>query len=184
MYDKALLTASVTIALWILTRWIELGSRWFSNRRERHNLIRSLYAEVDFNTKDLHFFIENSADISAIEARLAQDSSYLPHVTDAHHTIIYSSHIDKLHHLENALTARLVLYYGLLEKIKEQIDGINLASFKSVSTAGKMAVLNRITVNSVECQKIGVEVLGMFSDTYPNLRLIRHNRTLISTKQR
>jgi len=182
--DKALITAATAVGLWLLTRWIEFGANYVRSRKERTNLIRSLFAEVDFNTKDLDFFVQNSADISAIEARLNQSEKYLPHITDAHHTIIYASSIPKLHYLDDTLASRLVLFYGLLEKIKAQIDGINLSSFVATSAAGKITVVKRVIVNVTECEAEGSKILDAFSTAYPKLKLTRHFRKNVDTKQR
>lgn len=182
--DRAFITAASAVALWMLTQWFELVTNWVRTRKAQKNLIRSLFAEVDFNTRDLEFFVRNSADMSAIEARLLEDKRYLPHITDAHHTIIYTANIENLHHLNNALAARLVLFYGLLDKIKAQIDGINLASFAAVSAAGKLTVVKRVTENVKECQTEGENILREFSKTYSKLGLTRHVRRLVDTKQK
>lgn len=182
--DKTLISASVAILLWLLTRWVQMGAAWARRRQERRNLIRSLYTEVDFNTRDLSYFVANSADMSAIANRLRQNDDFLPHVTDAHHTIIYTSNVNKLHHLSNGLSADLVLFYGLLEKIKAQIDGINLTSFQRISAEGKIATMRRIVENVKECETIGRRILKSFSDTYPKYKMTRHARHMVDLKQR
>lgn len=178
------LAAAASILLWILTRWVEIIATWRRKRHYRAALIRSLYAEIDFNTRDLQFFIENSADLSAVEARLSQSPAYLPHLTDAHHTKVYSARIDDLHMLEDGLTARLVLFYGMLDKIKVQIDGINLKSYASVSVGGKMTVLRRIIANVQETEEQGQLILTLFAQKYPKYGLARHARRLTDTRQR
>lgn len=178
------LAAAASILVWVLTRWFEMLAAWRRKRHDRAALIRSLFAEIDFNTRDLQFFIENSADLSAVEARLSQSPDYLPHLTDAHHTRVYSARIDDLHMLEDGLTARIVLFYGLLDKIKVQIDGINLKSYASVSVAGKMTVLRRIIANVRETEQQGQLILVLFSEKYRKYALTRHDRRLTDTRQR
>lgn len=180
MWDKALLSAAVAVGLWVLARWVELFSTWRNARAEQRNLIRALFAEIDFNTRDLEFFLENSADIAAIEAHLRKAPDALPHITDAHHTIIYSSNTNRLHHLSNSLTARVVLFYGLLDKIKVQIDGINQPSYAKVSAEGKIAVIRRIEANARECADAGKTILEEFSETYESLSLTRHAREKVT----
>lgn len=181
--DKAGITAIVTLLLWIVTRWWELGVALARRRRDRASLIRSLFAEVDFNTRDLDFFVKNSAALDAIAARLRQGDSYRPHVTDAHHTIIYQSRISDLHFLENGLTARLVLFYGLLDKIKAQIDGINQTSYGLISAEGRISVVRQILANVTECRDEGEAILDLFSKTYPAFSLTRHARRLVDVRQ-
>ena len=181
--NKSVAAAAVAVFLWVLTRWYETWLAWQHRRQDHSSLIRSLYAEVDFNTRDLQFFLENSADLDAIEKRLRSVDNALPHVTDAHHTIIYSTRVGDLHHLSNDLTARLVTFYGLLDKIKAQIDGINLPSFVHVSVEGKITVLARISAQIAECEAMGQSILREFSEQYPGFELVRYPRRLMDTKQ-
>ncbi|MDW4496804.1 hypothetical protein R5H30_02335 [Sulfitobacter sp. D35] len=182
-WDRALLTAAVTVGLWLLTRWFELIAAWYRKREEQKNLIRALYAEIDFNTRDLEFFLEVSADIDVIRRHMDENPDSLPHITDAHHTIIYTTNTNRLHHLSNSLTARIVLFYGLLDKIKAQIDGVNLPSFSKISVEGKVITITRIQSNVGECRDAGLQIIGEFEETYPRLKLARHARRLVETKQ-
>jgi hypothetical protein len=180
----AIVTALVAAVLWMLSRWVEVFATRDGRRGERDSLISSLYAEIDFNTRDLELFLLNSADITAIEARIRQSDTYLPHVTDAHHTIIYSSRIADLHHLDDGLTARLVLFYCLLGKIKAQIDGINQPSFSRISANGQITVIRPILANSDECRCEGEAILLLFVQRYPAYGLVRFARKIVDTRQR
>lgn len=182
--NSAVLTAIVAVLLWVFSRLAEIIGAARRRFSVRESLIRSLYAEVDFNTRDLEFFGANSATMEAISTRLRQSDSYLPHITDAHHTIIYTSRISDLHYLDDGLTARLVLFYGLLDKIKAQIDGINQPSYARVSAEGKIAVIARILANVRECEKEGAIILRIFSERYGKYKLLRHARSFTDTQQR
>lgn len=176
--------AASAVGLWFGTRIAETISSWIRRRRERVNLIRALFAEVDFNTKDLYVFGAMSAATDQIEKRFQEKPDAVIHVTDAHHTLIYTENIDKLHYLDDRFAARLVLFYGLLDKIKAQIDGISLSSFAAVTPAGKLSVVNTLLANVEECEGIGREILNDFSKAYPKLGLVRTNRAMADTKQR
>ena len=178
-----LVTAFGAFVLWILTRWAELVRDFFSKRRAKNNLIRALFAEVDFNTRDLEFFTMNSADISKITAAMAKDPDLLPHVTDTHHTKIYAENLKNMHLMDDDLVARLVLFYGLLEKIKTQIDGVNLPSFATVSSAGKSTIIQRLGVQVTQCEAEGRTILDRFTKRHSKLALVRHTRQAIETKQ-
>ena len=178
-----LITAGGAFVIWILTRWVESFRAWQRDRREKDNFIRALFAEVDFNTRDLEGFQMNSASLAHIEKALRADKALRPHITDARHTLVYASNIGKVHFLDDDLAARLVLFYGLLEKIKAQVDGVNLPSFATVSANGKIATIKELIENVKECEKAGNLLLSKLAESYPKLSLIRHHRRLTITKQ-
>ena len=39
----------------------------YQRRAERRNLVRALFSEIDFNTKDLLFFVEKSVTLKQLE---------------------------------------------------------------------------------------------------------------------
>lgn len=182
--NTALIAAGASIVLWMLTRVYEAVRDGLREKSEQISTIRSLFAEVDFNTRDLEFFLKNSAGMAQIEARLRQSDLYLPHVTDAKHTVIYTSGIGRLYHLPDGITGRLVLFYGLLDKIKAQIDGLNLTSYQRISTEGRIAVLKQILANVGEARDEGEAILTILTDRYTKLTLVRHARRHIDTRQR
>ncbi|XDA96547.1 hypothetical protein AB1M95_10385 [Sulfitobacter sp. LCG007] len=155
IWDRALLTAAVTVALFLVTSVIA----WYRNRYERRNLIRALYSEIDFNTRDLEFFRTGSADIELIRQHLDTNPDGTPHITDAHHTAIYSANLNRLHHLSDDLIAKVVLFYGLLGKLKAQIDGVGQMSFQRISLDGKILTIERIQSTALEGRDIGLQVL-------------------------
>lgn len=182
--NTALIAAIASFALWVLTRIYEARKDYRREQSERVSTVRSLYAEVDFNTRDMEYFLTNSASFDAIEARLRQSDLYLPHVTDARHTVIYMSGISRLYHLPDGITGRLVLFYGLLDKIKAQIDGINLTSYQRISAEGRITVVRQILANVRECQVEGEIILAKLAESYPELSLFRHARALVDVRQR
>ncbi len=179
-----MVTAISAATLWFVSRIIDIFVSWRRRRNERLNLIRALFAEVDFNTKDLYIFVEMSTALDQIEARFNADKDAVIHVTDAHHTLIYTSNVGQLHYLDDRLAARLVHFYGLLDKIKAQIDGTHQPSFKAVTASGKLAVVKGLFENVRECEAIGKEVLEEFSATYPKLTLTRMAREVVDIRQR
>lgn len=183
MQDKVIFTAVVSISLWVATQVYQLFRDLYRQRIEKINLVRALFAEIDFNTKDLHIFAKNSASLKDLERKLREDPVLVPHITDAHHTLIYKSNITNLPYISNTIIAQLVLYYGLLDKIKEQIDGLNQHSFRTVSAQGRYITIKRILDNVKECEAVGNEILLMFTISYKKLGLTRQYRKLLDSKQ-
>ncbi|WP_229801968.1 hypothetical protein [Paramylibacter ulvae] len=167
-----------------MTRIYSFFEGLYSRRSERRNFIRALFAEVDFNTKDLYFFIESSRDLSKLHIALQNDAALIPHITAANHTHVYRRNITNLHYIEDGLIKRLVLFYGLLDKISAQINGLNLPSFATVSTAAKITTIERIVHNVTECEKIGNEILIEFKRNYRWLSATRGYRPYIVGKTR
>ena len=184
MQDKVIITAVVSISLWVATQVFQLLRDLNRRRIEKNNLVRALYAEIDFNTKDLYIFAENSATLKDLEQKLREDTKLVPHITDAHHTLIYKSNITNLHYISDTIITHLVLYYGLLEKIKEQIDGLNQNSFQTVSANGRYITIKRILDNVKECEGVGDNILLLFTKSYRKLNLTRQHRKLLDSRQR
>lgn len=175
---NVLLIASIISALWLLTRIFDYLMRNRRRRRQAKNFVRLIYAEIDFNTKDLLFFIESARDLSVIKKALNKSPNLIPHITDAHHNVIYRQNIEKLPTISNELIAQIVLFYGLLEKIKGQIEGLNLPSYKTVSPRGQLQTIEQIVANVTECEALGKNILASFSKSYPRLSLHRQHRSL------
>lgn len=174
--NRILLTAIVSVGLWFGTQLARF-LRWYLLRnRERSNLVRALYSEIDFNTKDLHFFLTHSPSEQAIKKAFDENKALIPHITDARHTHIYRENIKNLPHISDNLIARLVQFYGLLEKIKEQIDALQYESFPTITKASKVQAVLGITANVRECAAIGDVILDDFSKEYPKLGLTRQFR--------
>jgi hypothetical protein len=169
------ITAAVTIALWIGSRLVEYMSARNTRARERIRYLTALYAEIDFNTHDMEEFVEES-DISHIAQRLRDGLSKTPHITDSRHTQIYRGEIGLVHHVGAGHISSVVNFYGIMEKIKAQIDGTQLASYGSISPAGRAVVVTRIYEACSNCASVGRSLLEEMERSYPSLRLKRRSR--------
>jgi len=80
----------VAAMLWLASRGYESVRRRADAARQRQALIRALFAEIDFNTRDLEIFVRES-DLGAVRRRILEDAdgTLVPHITDARHTEIY-----------------------------------------------------------------------------------------------
>ncbi|KAB7616066.1 hypothetical protein F9L33_04710 [Amylibacter sp. SFDW26] len=176
MQNTAIITASASLFIWVATQWVRMLRNHYQRLAERRNLVHALFSEIDFNTKDLLFFVEKSVTLKQLETEFDKNPALIPHITDAHHTLIYTYNIDKLHYIDDHLITRLVVFYGLLEKIKEQIDGLNRPSYASISARGKYITLTSLLDNAAEAEKIGCSILKEFQDKYQKLNLTREFR--------
>ncbi len=174
--NRVLLGAAVSVVIWTATQIISFSQAWRSNILGRRNLVRSLYSEIDFNTKDLFLFLEKSIPMNVLQAEFVRNPDLVPHLTDARHTLIYRNNIKNLHHIDDRLIAQIVHFYGLLDKIKEQIDGLNRHSFLTISATGRTKTFERLFANVQECEDAGIQALGAFQQQYPKLSLNRHFR--------
>lgn len=172
----ALLTIAATIALWFLTRFYEIYREARQARTAKEKYLKALYAEIDFNTRDMEDFLRDSSAIERIREKLEQDPNFVPHVTDARHKEIYMKNIDRIHFVGDRFIANVVYFYGLQDKIKSQIDGVNMASFKTISWQGRANVIAAIFATCRTCEETGREILGEMEDYYPGLGLHRKTR--------
>ncbi|MFN4010408.1 MAG: hypothetical protein ACK4K8_10675 [Pannonibacter sp.] len=175
----AAVTASVSVVIWVATRLFDWIKDWRTTRRENRNYIRALYAEIDFNTYDMQVFVLSSASIDAIVEKVRNDQEFTPHITDAHHTEIYDiyrSNVSKITYFNNDLIGHLVHFYGLLKKIKTQIDGIHLKSFTLISADGREATIREIFKTALDCEVLGRKILSLMELEYSALTLRRTPR--------
>ena len=173
--DIGLLGAISALGLWFLSRTFEICHGLLNRRRGRSSVLRSLFAEVDYNTRDMEIFLEQSPQIEDIEVKL-HDSNFVPHITDARQTAIFHANLHLLHHMQDELIQDLVAFYGDLEKLRARIDGITKPSYKSISVEGQINVIRRIYDKCEECQKNGQRILCMMMKAHPNLKLERSNQ--------
>ncbi|PIB24952.1 hypothetical protein BFP76_07305 [Amylibacter kogurei] len=171
------LGASILSLVWLATRILDYWLKARSRRAANKNFIRLLFAEIDFNAKDLLFFIESSRNLDALKQALLNDDNLVPHITDAHHDIIFKQNIDKLPAITDDLIAKIVLFYGLLDKISGQVAGLNMPSFKTVSPDGQFKAIQHIFVNAREAEDVGKQILKEFSQRYKSLQLHRQFRS-------
>lgn len=166
----------VTIVLWVLSRAYDFWLQHVARKAERNAFLRAIYAEVDFNTFDMTRFLDSTVPVEVLAPHLERPS-YIPHITDARHTDIYRSRIGELDalsgrygHHEN-LVGSLVQFYGELEKVTQQIEGLSKPSFVEISAKGKAGTINRIYKTCAVCEGLGKTILAKMELAYPHLGL-------------
>mmetsp|Transcript_22928 Transcript_22928/g.38540 ORF Transcript_22928/g.38540 Transcript_22928/m.38540 type:complete len:234 (-) Transcript_22928:770-1471(-) len=171
----------VTVFLWVASRVFDL---WMDHKRrvaDRDAFIRAIYAEVDFNTFDMTRFLDATISLERLSV-LFENVEFVPHITDARHTEIYRSRTEELHFViddglpDNSLVGDLVRFYGELEKVAQQIEGLGKPSFKQISVPGKAATIGNIYNTCAACERIGVTILGKMQSRFPQLSLSRNGR--------
>ena len=159
------LAPTIAFLVWFLRRSIE-------RRETQDNLVRALFAEIDFNTKDMEIF-RLKTPIEAVRERVLADADLVPHITDARHTEIYRNGIGNLHQVSDEILARMVQFYGLLEKIRVQIDAIQSRSYASISPEGRVQAINTIWTYAANAEGCGLRLLDLMQRDYRPLRLER-----------
>jgi hypothetical protein len=152
---------------------------WFLRRAyvesvARRRLIRALFAEIDFNTRDMETFRRSSPSREVLQAALGANPDLVPHVTDARHTEIYRQHIASLHFIPGHLLHQVIDYYGLLEKIRVQVEGLNYDSYKTLSLAGRVRAVDLLRTTSADAETSGKALMAAFRRTFPRLKLTRY----------
>ena len=164
----AFLAPTIVFGFWLVRRLMDA-------ERERKALVRALFAEIDFNTKDMEIFLDRTP-MSEVMAAVEKNPELIPHITDARHTEIYRSRVGNLHHVTNQTLGKMVQFYGLLEKIRVQIDAIQLPSYGTISTAGRRLAIVRIVHAAEEAEACGLSILAEMQRDYGDLRLERLKR--------
>ena len=52
---------------------------------KQDNLVRAIYAEIDFNTTDMEIFLTKSPSLPVLRKAMAERDDLFPHITDARH---------------------------------------------------------------------------------------------------
>ena len=143
---------------------------------KQDNLVRAIYAEIDFNTTGMEIFLTKSPSLPVLRKAMAERDDLIPHITDARHTWFYSSRISEMHVISDDLMSHIVQFYGLLEKIKMQVEGLNAKSYSTLSAAGwfKLVILIRNTAE--EAWLCGKDLLRGLEHAYRELELARYQR--------
>ena len=168
-----LITASAALVLWVIKEFVQWRQRALSARQIQINLVRALYAEIDFNVRDMARFRQRSPAPSVWQAKLAQNAGLVPHITDARHTEIYRARMPDIHLISDEVMQATVNFYGLLEKIKSQIDGVAAPSFGTISLKGKVNAVDIIRRTAVEAETAGKRLLWALEKENPKMRLKR-----------
>ncbi len=151
----ASISATVAILLWIASRCWDLFTGW----KIRHNLIRSLRDEVEYNIRELKDHLKKSEriinDSEHIKSKL--ETGLIPFIIDASHTAIYRENISSLHQLNEI--GLLVEFYAGLDEIKSYVDGFLLPSYKTISIEGQFEVIVALFDKSQKCLENGEDLL-------------------------
>ncbi|MGY9046929.1 MAG: hypothetical protein ACKVKF_07650 [Rhodobacterales bacterium] len=175
-----LVAALCAFVAWVGRIWYE---GWQDNRRRaraQDNLVRALYAEIDFNTRDMEEFLEKSPSEAVLRDKMTADPNLVPHITDARHTEIYRCRISELHTVKHETLRRMVHFYGVLEKIKVQIDADNYPSYKTLSIEGRMNAVLVIIRTAERARDFGQDILDDMAEDYVALGLTRFDRSFRS----
>lgn len=172
----AFLAPTVGFAVWFVKRLLDERREACAVVRARDNLVRALFAEIDFNTRDMEIFLDKSRSLAAISDAIRENPELIPHITDARHTIIYRSRIPDLHEVSDTILAEMIVFYGLLEKIREQILAIQRPSFGTISAEGRISAIHFIHDTALDAKHSGLALLDGLSREYAQLRLARSER--------
>lgn len=171
-----LLAPSIGFGIWLYKRFLDDARHAREVARDQDNLIRALFAEIDFNTRDMEIFRELSRSNRTIRERLLADPDLVPHITDARHTEIYRNRISDLHRVSDRILGRMVQFYGLLEKIRVQIEAVQFHSFRSISAEGRIGAIELIRSTALQAEYCGESLLQLMREDYANLHLTRLDR--------
>ncbi|OED48703.1 hypothetical protein AB838_09270 [Rhodobacteraceae bacterium (ex Bugula neritina AB1)] len=172
----AIVGPTLAFFLWFGKRLYDERKNKRQAEKDKQNLIRALYAEIDFNTRDMEIFLEKSIPQEDLRKILQDKPALIPHITDARHTQIYQARITEVHNIADGALHSLVEFYALLEKIRVQVDGVNLPSYKTLTTDGRVNAVEVIRRTAEKSRARGVELLGIFERDYEELGLARRHR--------
>lgn len=171
-----LVGAMAAFWVWIIKELYQVRQRREAAATQHDNLVRALFAEIDFNTRDMQDFLKKSPSEDKLKAAMTGNPGLVPHITDARHTEIYRNRIGALHTVSNSTLSRMVHFYGMLEKVKVQIDGVNYPSYQTLSVDGRMNGVMVIVRTAGLAERFGLQLLRDMQADYPKLDLSRFDR--------
>jgi len=179
IFDKftlSLITAILGFGIWTVQRFIEDRKNTLARAMKHDNLVRAICAEIDFNTSDMEIFLTKSPSLPVLRQAMSERDDLIPHITDARHTWFYSSRISEMHVISDELMSQIVQFYGLLEKIKMQVEGLNAKSYSTLSPEGRFKVVVLIRDTAEEAWLCGKELLRALEYAYFDWGLTRYLR--------
>ena len=175
-FTLSLITAILGFGIWNIQRFIEDRRNAHAKVLKQDNLVRAIYAEIDFNTTDMEIFLTKSPSLPVLRKAMSEREDLIPHITDARHTWFYSSRISEMHVISDDLMSQIVQFYGLLEKIKMQVEGLNAQSYSTLSASGRFKVVILIRNTAEEAWLCGKDLLRGLECAYHDLGLARYQR--------
>ncbi|SFU05273.1 hypothetical protein [Sedimentitalea nanhaiensis] len=176
----ALLAPTIGFAIWFAKRLLDDRRAEQRRRQAQDNLMRALFAEIDFNTRDMEIFLEKSPSRADLRKALFADRNLVPHITDARHTEIYRNRIRDVHEISDDVLQQAVEFYGLLEKIRVQIEAINYPSFRTLSDEGRLNAVEVIRHTAEDARICGIQLLDAFQRNAVELK--RYDRRAMPTQ--
>ena len=85
-FTLSLITAILGFGIWNIQRFMEDRKNANEKALKQDNLVRAIYAEIDFNTTDMEIFLTKSPSLSVLRQAMAERDDLIPHITDARHT--------------------------------------------------------------------------------------------------
>lgn len=174
----SLVAASTAFTIWILGQFIAIFAGFRKKAKEKEKFVRSLYAEIDFNTTDMSIFLASPISYETFRERVRENPEFTPHITDARHTHIYMKNIDSISATGSEYVGDVVYFYGVLDKITSKIDGIYLKSFTNISLEGKEGIIRSLYDHAEEAKLTGKNLLKTMERRYKNYKLKRKNRAI------
>ncbi len=153
------LLAVVVFALYFVKHVIEALARRENEARKAERLICALYAEIKANTDDLSDFIANSPSLERAKQAVRDNPEFRPHITNAPHRLVYSSHMGELASLPRAVILQVVAFYCHLDRLSELIHGLERPSFDKISNEGRAEVIGELWRAVEHGAALGREVL-------------------------
>ena len=89
-FTLSLITAILGFGIWNIQRFMEDRKNANAKALKQDNLVRAIYAEIDFNTTDMEIFLTKSPSLSVLRQAMAERGDLIPHITDARHTWFYT----------------------------------------------------------------------------------------------
>lgn len=178
-----IIAAALAFLIWIVKETYQTIAEARASKKQQVNLVRSLFAEIDFNTYDMEIFLRRSPDEDQLRTRMAANPSLVPHITDARHTEIYRHRVGELHSVKDTTLAGMVHFYGMLEKIKVQVDAVNYPSYQSLSVEGRLNAVLVIKRTADTASRLGLGLMEEMQADYLDLKLARFERDVLGTSE-
>lgn len=160
-----LITVSITIFLFFLTRIIDSFRNYYQYKQLRTNLINGLYLEIKNNVKVIDQFLRLMPRPDKVVELVTNDRNYIPHLTYANHTFFYGGHVRDLPMFPPTITEKLIEFYCNLESLKSDIGALERKSFSTVTDRG--GVIRDIWEQMEKTKVSGLAAIDLFKTKYP-----------------
>lgn len=163
----AIITAMVALAIFFLTRAIEIVSILANKKATRKRLVIGLFQEVKYNVAQLARFHGAAADSHTVKGKVLSDPNFRPLVVRAETAQFYDAITASLPEIDTTCLIALSQFYEKLRRQERIAAAFESLAFMTISQDGRAQLVDALWEATRNAEGDGWKVLYEFKLAYP-----------------